>query len=86
MIDPHCLQAQKDVDRLVEPKEIGAAPPFIQGGDNVCADLSLFLRRVELLPAVPFPLEDNAPVRRYAYPNLVVARPSDSGLKRLAAR
>src|SRR5262245_3715238 len=29
MIDPHFLQAQSNVDRLVEPKEIGAAPPFI---------------------------------------------------------
>ena len=26
MIDPHFLQAQTNVDRLIEPKEIGAAP------------------------------------------------------------
>src|SRR4029077_13867170 len=42
MIYPHCLQAQTNVDRLVKPKEIGAAVPLIQGGDNVCADLPFF--------------------------------------------
>src|SRR5205823_6315175 len=47
---------------------------------------SVCLRRVEGLPAAPFLLEDNAPVRRYACPNLVVARLSAYGLKRLAAR
>src|SRR4030095_510726 len=46
----------------------------------------VFLRRVERLPAARFPPEDNAPVRRYACPNLVVARLSGSGLKRLAPR
>jgi len=42
MIDPHLPQAQTNVDRLVKPKEIGAAIPFIQGGDNVCAELPFF--------------------------------------------
>ena len=42
MIDPHLPQAQSNIDRLVKPKEIGAAAPFIQGGDNVCAELSVF--------------------------------------------
>src|SRR4030095_13422428 len=42
MIDPHLPQAQTNVDRLVKAKEIGAAPPFIQGGDNVCAELPFF--------------------------------------------
>src|SRR6266540_5022531 len=42
VIDPHCPQEQTNVDRLVEPKEIGAATPFIQSGDNVCADLPFF--------------------------------------------
>src|SRR4029079_10888058 len=42
MIDPHFLQAQTNVDGLIEPKKIGAATPFIEGGDNVCADLSFF--------------------------------------------
>src|SRR5438094_10258647 len=42
MIDSHLPQAQTNVDRLVEPKEIGAAIPFIQGGDNVCAELPFF--------------------------------------------
>src|SRR5215208_6643193 len=31
MIDPHLPQAHTNVDRLVEPKKIGAAIPFIQG-------------------------------------------------------
>src|SRR5205814_2796050 len=39
MIDPHFSQAQTNVDRLVKAKEIGAAAPFIQSGDNVCAEL-----------------------------------------------
>ena len=39
VVNLHLLQAQTNVDRLVKPKEIGAASPFIQGGDNVCADL-----------------------------------------------
>src|SRR5258708_25624323 len=35
MIDPHLPQAQTNVDRLVKPKEIGAAIPFIQGCHHV---------------------------------------------------
>src|SRR6186713_1475010 len=42
VIDPHCLQAQTNVNRLVKPKKIGAAIPFIQDGDNLCADLPFF--------------------------------------------
>src|SRR5258708_19262663 len=42
MIDPHLPQAQTNVDRLVKPKEISTAIPFIQGSDNVCAELPLF--------------------------------------------
>src|SRR5205085_4534391 len=41
-IDPHLLQAQTNIDRLVKPKEIGAAIPFIQGGDNVHTELPFF--------------------------------------------
>src|SRR4029453_18827773 len=39
MIDPHLPQKQSNVDRLIESKEIGTAPPLIQGADNVRADL-----------------------------------------------
>src|SRR4029077_11187902 len=42
MIYLHCPQAQTNVDRLVKPKEIGAATTFIQGSDNVYADLPFF--------------------------------------------
>src|SRR6185503_4675059 len=42
MIDPHLPQAQTNVDRLIKPKEISAASPFIQGGENVCAELPFF--------------------------------------------
>ena len=42
MIDPHCLQAQTNVYRLVEPKEIGAASPFIKSGNNIWAKLPFF--------------------------------------------
>src|SRR5262249_45583613 len=42
MLDPHLSQAQSNVDRLVEAKEVREASPFIQGGDNVCAEPSFF--------------------------------------------
>src|SRR5215469_1432156 len=42
MIDAHLPQEESNMDRLVKPKEIGAASPFIERGDNVCADLSCF--------------------------------------------
>jgi hypothetical protein len=42
MIYPHLPQAPSNMDRLVKPKEIGAASPFIECGDNVCADLPFF--------------------------------------------
>ena len=42
MIDPHCLQAQANVNRLVKPKKIGTAAPFIQGRDDLGAELLFF--------------------------------------------
>src|ERR1044071_5460683 len=42
MIDPHCLQPQTNVDRLVKPKEIGSASPLIQSGDDLCAKRPFF--------------------------------------------
>jgi len=42
MIDPHFSQALSNVHGLVEPKEICAAPPFIQGGDSVWVELPFF--------------------------------------------
>jgi hypothetical protein len=37
MTDPHFPQAQPNIDRLVKPKEIRAASPFIQGVHDVRA-------------------------------------------------
>src|SRR6266700_925487 len=44
MIDPHLPQAQNNVDRLVKPKEIGAASPFIHRDQskNAMRDAALF--------------------------------------------
>src|SRR5262245_31588930 len=42
MINPHFLQAEANVDGLVQSKKIRAAPPFIQGGDSVCRDRPFF--------------------------------------------
>src|SRR6266403_1643621 len=34
MTNPHLLQAQPNVNSLIEPKEISAPSPFIESGDN----------------------------------------------------
>ena len=34
MMNPHLLQAQADVSRLIQSKKIGAPAPFIERGDN----------------------------------------------------
>ena len=42
MANPHFTQAQSDVNRLVQPKEISASPPFLQRGHNLWIELPLF--------------------------------------------
>ncbi len=48
MSNPHLLQAQPDVNSLIEPKKIGAPPPLIQSTDNFRSQFSFFGRATNL--------------------------------------
>src|SRR5213595_2963710 len=44
MTNPHFLQSQSNIDRLIEPKKIGAPAPLIESADNLPRSFSLFCR------------------------------------------
>ena len=42
MLDPHFPQPQTNINRLIQPKEIRAATPFIQRGNDIRGELPFF--------------------------------------------
>src|SRR5262249_13534903 len=65
MINPHFLQAEANIDGLVEPKKIRAAPPFIEGADNFSAQplfslsASNFIQQCLLLRKIMHSFDDS---------------------------